>query len=210
MTIITTHLANSGKVNIVLASSSTYRRELLSKLIQNFIFDSPDIDESRLENETLNKMAERLAKEKAIKLSRKYPDHLIIGSDQVACININNQDTQLTKPITKEACLKQLKLCQGKTVKFYTGLCLLNSKTLHSQSSIEYYETKFRTLTDKQIMNYIDREPALNCAGGFKMEGLGIALFEHIRGDDPNSLIGLPLIRLIEMLQNEGIDILKL
>ena len=193
----------------MLASSSVYRKQLLSKLIQKFTFDSPYIDESRLEAEALNTTAERLAKEKAKKLVPKYPNHLIIGSDQVACLIINNQEIQLKKPLTKNTCFKQLKQCQGKTVKFYTGLCLLNSTSMNLQSSTEYYETKFRKLSDKQILNYIEREPALDCAGGFKMEGLGIALFEHIRGDDPNSLIGLPLIRLIEMLQNEGVDILK-
>jgi MAF protein len=195
--------------SIVLASSSSYRKQLLSKLIQSFTFDSPDINESRLESETLNSMAERLAKEKALKLASKYPKHLIIGSDQVACLTINSQDIQLKKPLTKSACFKQLKQCQGKIVRFYTGLCLVNTETMNIQSSVECYETKFRELSDGQISNYIEREPAFDCAGGFKMEGLGIALFEHIRGDDPNTLIGLPLIRLIEMLQNEGIDILN-
>lgn len=195
--------------NIVLASSSSYRKQLLSKLIQNFTSDSPDIDESRLEAEAFDTMAERLAKEKALKLSGKYPNHLIIGSDQVACLTINKQNFQLTKPLSKSACFKQLKQCQGKTVKFYTGLCLINSKTMNIQSSVECYETKFRELSDRKILNYIEREPALDCAGGFKMEGLGIALFEHIRGDDPNTLIGLPLIKLIEMLQHEGVDILN-
>lgn len=194
---------------IVLASSSTYRKQLLCKLIQNFTTDSPEIDESQLKNEALSDMAERLATDKALKLASKYPEHLIIGSDQVACLTINNQDIQLTKPHTQSACFKQLKQCQGKTVKFYTGLCLVNTQTMNIQSSVECYETKFRQLSDEHILNYIEREPALDCAGGFKMEGLGIALFEHIRGDDPNTLIGLPLIRLIDMFQNEQVDILN-
>jgi septum formation protein len=193
---------------ILLASSSSYRQLLLGKLIRNFSTDSPNINEIRLKNESFKNMAERLAKEKSLALASKYPDYLIIGSDQVACIQINKQEIQLQKPITKEKCFEQLKICQGQTVKFYTGICLLNTLTLHSQTSTEYYETKFRKLNDTQIWNYIEREPALDCAGGFKMEGLGIALFEHIRGDDPNSLIGLPLIKLIDMLHKEGVDIL--
>lgn len=194
---------------ILLASSSSYRKELLKRILKEFDFAAPNINEDQLENESLRAMAERLAKEKALALAGKYPTHLIIGSDQVACLNINNQEIQLKKPITAEQCFLQLKQCQGNTVKFYTGLCLLNPTTMNTQASIECYETKFRKLCDEQILKYIEREPALDCAGGFKMEGLGIALFEHIRGDDPNTLIGLPLIRLIEMLQNEGLDILN-
>ena len=202
------HIMTPSNHKILLASSSSYRKLLLRKLIHNFSTESPNIDESRLKDENLITMAERLAKEKSLALANKYPDHLIIGSDQVACITLRKQEKQLTKPITKDLCFEQLKACQGQTVKFYTGLCLLNSRTMHTQTSTAYYETKFRKLSDTQIWNYIEREPALDCAGGFKMEGLGIALFEHIRGDDPNSLIGLPLIRLIDMLQKEGVDIL--
>lgn len=194
---------------ILLASSSSYRKELLKRILEDFDFAAPNINEDKLENESLRAMSERLAKEKALALAGQYPAHLIIGSDQVACLNINNQEIQLKKPITAEQCFLQLKQCQGNTVKFYTGLCLLNPITMNTQVSVECYETKFRKLNDEQILNYIEREPALDCAGGFKMEGLGIALFEHIRGDDPNTLIGLPLIRLIEMLQNEGLDILN-
>lgn len=194
---------------ILLASSSSYRKELLKRILKDFDFAAPNINEDQLDNESLRAMSERLAKEKALALAEKYPSHLIIGSDQVACLDINNQEMQLKKPITAEQCFLQLKQCQGNTVKFYTGLCLLNPATMNTQTSVEYYETKFRKLSDVQILNYIEREPALDCAGGFKMEGLGIALFEHIRGDDPNTLIGLPLIRLIEMFQNEDLDILK-
>jgi len=98
--------------------------------------------------------------------------------------------------------------CQGRSAFFYTGICLLNSKTGNFQSATESYETKFRQLNEKQITHYVEREPAYDCAGGFKMEGLGISLFEKISGDDPNSLVGLPLIRLIEMLEKEGVAVL--
>lgn len=200
--------------NIVLASSSAYRKALLSRLNLKFESASPDINEVRLQNELFAAMAERLAKEKANALKTLYREHLIIGSDQVACLQLQNRNSQkdelqLHKPITKEKCFEQLKLCQGKLVHFYTGICLLNSKTGRFQSSVEHYQTKFRTLVDEQLRAYIEKEPALDCAGGFKMEGLGIALFEHMHGDDPNSLIGLPLIRLISMFNNEGVDVLS-
>lgn len=194
--------------SIVLASSSEYRKMLLSRIVDDFICESPDIDEQRLDNEALSSLAERLAIEKAGKLRHKYPKHLIIGSDQVACLNIAGEEIQLCKPLTRERCIEQLEQCQGKTVIFYTGICLFNSRTGKLQSSVERCETRFRKLNARQIWQYTEKEPALNCAGGFKMEGLGISLFEHIRGDDPNTLIGLPLIKLISMLHKEDYDVL--
>lgn len=194
--------------NIVLASSSPYRKSLLSRILDDFVCSSPAIDESRLADEPFSALAERLAIEKAGKLKTQFPEHLIIGSDQVASLEVAGHAIQLCKPITKERCFEQLHQCQGQTLIFYTGLCLLNSHTGTIQSSVETYQTKFRPLSDQQIWHYIEKEPALDCAGGFKMEGLGIALFEHIRGDDPNTLIGLPLIKLVGMLKNEGVDVL--
>lgn len=191
-------------MDIVLASSSPYRKELLSKILNDFTCESPDIDEPQLPSESFEKMAERLSFEKAKALQSEYPNALIIGSDQVASI-----DGQiLRKPLNKERNLEQLKLCQGKTALFHTGLCLLNTRTGEYQSSVETYATKFRNLNDQQLANYIEREKPYNCAGGFKMEGLGISLFEAIEGKDPNILIGLPLIRLIDMLANEGVSVL--
>lgn len=201
-------MSHTKTPKIILASSSSYRKILLAKIIDNFGCASPNIDESRKNNESLEALSLRLAKEKAQALSEQYPKHLIIGSDQVACLIEDGQETQLNKPLNKENCFKQLKQCQNRTVQFFTSACVLNSATMHIQTNIDYYETKFRSLSDEQIYNYIEREPALDCAGGFKMEGLGIALFEHIRGNDPNSLIGLPLISLIKMLENEGVSIL--
>ena len=191
-------------MNIVLASSSLYRKKLLQKLLPQFETASPDIDESRKSNETFIELAERLSREKAQAISKQYPDALIIGSDQVASLG----EAQLYKPGNTTNAFKQLKICQGNTAHFYTGLCLFNSRTNNTQVAVESYRTSFRNLSDVQIKNYISREPAFDCAGGFKMEGLGIALFEKISGDDPNILIGLPLIRLISMLKNEGIDVL--
>ncbi len=191
-------------MNIVLASSSPYRKALLSKVINQFQCDAPNIDEAHLSTENFRQMAERLSISKAQALAASHPNSLIIGSDQVACVD----DQILRKPLNKETNLSQLKLCQGKVAYFYTGLCLLNTQTGHYQSSVEQYTTKFRSLSDTQLSNYIDREKPFDCAGGFKMEGLGIALFEAIEGNDPNILIGLPLISLIDMLKEEGVSIL--
>lgn len=198
----------STSLTLLLASSSPYRKQLLRKIVPNFTTASPDIDECKKPNESLETLAARLAQEKALALAPLFMNHLIIGSDQVACLETEDQQIQLTKPQTAQNCFEQLKACQGKTVRFYTGLCVYNSYSKKKQICVEQYETKFRRLSDEQIRRYIEKEPALDCAGGFKMEGLGIILFEHIRGDDPNTLIGLPLIKLTQMLENEGIEIL--
>ena len=191
-------------MDIVLASSSPYRKQLLKRIIQQFHSASPDIDESQHAHESFKEMAERLSISKARALAARFPNSLIIGSDQVACI----EEHILRKPLNKQTNFEQLKSCQGKTAFFHTGLCLLNTATGKYQSSVESYQTQFRVLSNKQLMNYIEIEKAYDCAGGFKMEGLGIALFEKIQGDDPNILIGLPLIRLISMLSHEGIEVL--
>jgi len=191
-------------MKIILASSSTYRKNLLSKIITDFECVSPDIDESQHQNETFTALAKRLAIEKAQTIAKQSPNALIIGSDQVACVG----STQLCKPQTKTNTIQQLLGCQNRTAYFYTSICLLNSKTGDIQSSVERYETQFRNLNEQQITQYVEHEPAYDCAGGFKMEGLGIALFKKISGEDPNILIGLPLIKLIQMLENEGICIL--
>ena len=191
-------------MDIILASSSAYRKQLLSKVINNFKCIAPKVNEVQHENENFMDLARRLAFDKANAIANEHSNALIIGSDQVACLD----SIQLHKPQNRENTIHQLMSCQGKVVHFYTSVCLLNSKTRSIQSSIEYYETKFRNLNKQQIIQYVDREPAFDCAGGFKMEGLGIALFERISGDDPNSLVGLPLIRLIQMLENEGINII--
>jgi len=192
-------------MRIILASSSSYRKTLLQKIISEFETYSPNINESRKPDESFIDLSKRLAIEKAKALAVQFPDALIIGSDQVACINT----TQLNKPLTRENTFNQLQKCQGQSVLFHTGICLYNSRTNNSQSSVESYQTQFRQLSDSQLMNYIDREPAFDCAGGFKMEGLGIALFEKIQGNDPNILIGLPLIKLISMLENESYSVLS-
>lgn len=189
---------------IVLASSSPYRKQLLQRILSDFECASPDVNEDALPEEKPKDLARRLSILKATALADKYQDALIIGSDQVAWLN----GRQLKKPGNRDTNIAHLSESSGQTLTFYTSLCLLNSKTGKTQTAVEQYHTTFRQLTQAQIENYVDREQAFNCAGGFKMEGLGISLFEKIQGDDPNVLIGLPLIRLIEMLGNEGVDVL--
>ncbi len=191
-------------MKIILASSSTYRKKLLQNLIPNIDCISPDIDESGVTGEQPDALAKRLAIEKARMVSEKIGQAaLVIGSDQVAWLH----GEQLKKPGNRAQNITQLEKCSGQTVTFYTGICLLNSATQKYQASVERYETTFRKLSREQIERYVDKEQAFDCAGGFKMESLGISLFRHIRGDDPNSLIGLPLIKLVDFLNNEGIDI---
>jgi len=187
---------------ILLASSSVYRRQLLGKLGFNFIWESPDIDESPLPNEPPAALVQRLAEAKARQLANRYTDCLIIGSDQVA--TIDNQI--LGKPHTHENAFAQLASFRNREVTFMTGLCLFNPSTKHNQSSAENYKVRFRNLTDSQIENYLRREQPYDCAGSFKSEGLGICLFEQLEGEDFNTLIGLPLITLTRMLANEGMD----
>ncbi|WP_062067246.1 Maf family protein [Cellvibrio sp. OA-2007] len=190
------------KPKILLASSSSYRRELLQKLGLTFNWDSPNIDESHRSNESPTALALRLAESKARHLANTYPNHLIIGSDQVATI-----DNQIIgKPHTHAAAFSQLASFRQREVTFITGLCLLNSATNRIQLSAETYKVKFRQFTDTQIENYLQREQPYDCAGSFKSEGLGICLFEKFEGDDPNTLIGLPLIALTRMLINEEVD----
>ena len=190
-------------MNITLASSSTYRKQLLSRILTQFDTANPDIDEQARDNESPQSLALRLAEQKALAIGKEHRDGLVIGSDQVAWLD----GEQLCKPGSRHSNIEQLKRCQGKEVVFYTGLAVYNCETEKLQSSVEEYHTRFRSLSEAQITRYVDYEQAFDCAGGFKMEGRGIALFEYIRGDDPNTLIGLPLIRLISMLNNEGVDV---
>jgi MAF protein len=189
---------------LVLASTSPYRRELLERLGLPFVTTSPNIDETASPNEPPEQLVKRLAESKARAVAFDYPDSLIIGSDQVAVLD----NKILGKPGNHDTAAEQLHHASGHKVTFLTGLCLLNSKTDNCQVSLEEFSVVFRALSDKQIKNYLDREKPYDCAGSFKSEGLGISLFEKMQGDDPNSLIGLPMIALINMLAAEGVDIL--
>jgi len=189
---------------LILASSSVYRRALLQKLALPFSWSSPAIDETPLPGEAPSALVERLARAKAIALAQRYPQHLIIGSDQVACLD----GSLLGKPGNFATAQRQLQTCNGRRVEFLTGLCLLNSRDSSSESSVESFSVIFRHLSDTQIAHYLEREQPFDCAGSFKAEGLGIALFERLEGRDPNTLIGLPLIRLVQMLENAGVKVI--
>ena len=188
---------------LLLASSSPFRRQLLDKLGLDFIHQSPDIDESRLAGESPVALVMRLAREKAGALAGSHPDTLIIGSDQVAVIG----DRVLGKPGNREKAIEQLSAASGQRVTFLTGLCLLNTATGRTQVACDPFHVQFRTLRPAQIERYVDAEQPLNCAGSFKSEGLGIALFKAMEGRDPNTLVGLPLILLTEFLAAEGISL---
>jgi len=187
---------------IVLASTSSYRKQLLEKLTLPFICAAPGVDESAQANESAEQLVQRLAVAKAKALAANYPDHLLIGSDQVCVIN----GEILGKPHTHANAFRQLRAASGQCITFYCGLALLNSATGHLQQLVEPFHVHFRDLTDEEINGYLQQEQPWDCAGSFKSEGLGIALFERLSGRDPNSLIGLPLIALGEMLRNEGVN----
>ncbi|MGQ7958797.1 Maf family protein [Pseudomonas sp. SP16.1] len=189
---------------LLLASSSPYRRELLARLQLAFSWQSPSIDESQRAGEAPTALVERLAAEKARALSRDNPDHLIIGSDQVAVLESGQI---LGKPHDLERAQAQLRAASGSSVTFLTGLALLNTATDHCQVDCVPFTVHFRQLDDERILRYLQREQPFDCAGSFKSEGLGVSLFRSTEGEDATSLIGLPLIRLVDMLLNEGVEI---
>ncbi|MGA7594969.1 MAG: Maf family nucleotide pyrophosphatase [Gallionella sp.] len=186
---------------LVLASSSVYRNELLKRLNLPFETIAPDVDETPLPQESARATSVRLAQVKARAVSGKYPDALIIGSDQVALLEGN----QIGKPHTHDNAVKQLRAMRGKTTHFYTALTLLNSRTGHMQTEVAENFVTLRQLSDEDIENYLIREQPYHCAGSAKTEGLGISLISRMAGDDPNALVGLPLILLVEMLQRENV-----
>ncbi|WP_462158107.1 Maf family protein [Pseudoalteromonas sp. GB56] len=194
------------KTAFILASSSPFRQQLLKKIIPEFSHFAPDIDESPLPNETLQQLVLRLALEKAKVAHTLYNSGIVIGSDQVAL----HRGEILGKPHTAENAHKQLARFSGEKVVFLTSLALLDLETGKNEVIVEPFEVYFRQLTDAQISNYIAKEQPLNCAGSFKSEGLGICLFEALKGDDPNALVGLPLLRLNKMLLDWCIDPLAL
>lgn len=187
-------------MKLVLASSSPFRKALLEKLNLSFVTDSPDIDETPLAGESIEAMVMRLAEAKARTLATHHPQALIIGSDQSASLN----GEVLHKPGNFDNAFAQLKAASGQCITFYTGLCLLNSASGETQTICEPYQVTFRQLEDDEIRHYLETEQPYNCAGSFKSEALGICLFESMRGDDPNTLIGLPLIQLCRMLKAQG------
>lgn len=188
-------------MKLILASTSPYRKELLSRLKMPFEVVAPEVDETPRAGETPEQTALRLAIAKARAIGNLYPDALVIGSDQVATLN----GEQIGKPHTHENATRQLRTMRGKTVTFHTALCLYNSSTENVQAETIPFRVRFRGLSDEEIERYLTKEQPYNCAGSAKSEGLGIALIEQMSGDDPNALIGLPLIALVSMLRNEGV-----
>ena len=191
-------------MQLVLASSSPFRRELLSRLKLPFDVIVPDIDETAQPGETPQALVERLAVAKARAVIARAPRALIIGSDQVAVYD----GAIVGKPHTHANAVRQLRSASGKTVMLYTGLALVNAASGRVQSEVIPFGVAFRPLTDTQIESYLQKEQPYGCAGSVRSEGLGIALLERFEGDDPNALIGLPLIRLVRMLENEGVPVL--
>ncbi|MDP2634782.1 MULTISPECIES: nucleoside triphosphate pyrophosphatase [unclassified Pseudoalteromonas] len=190
--------------SLILASSSPFRQSLLQKFNLPFASFSPDVDETPIPNESPRQLVMRLSVLKARAAQGRFNEGLVIGSDQVAVFN----GQILGKPHNKENAIKQLSLFSANTVTFLTGLTVYDISKDTLQTIVEPFEVTFRTLTSAQISAYCDAEQPYNCAGSFKSEGLGICLFEKLSGDDPNSLIGLPLIKLSQLLAEFGLDVL--
>ena len=188
---------------IVLASSSSYRRELLTRLQLPFTCHSPDIDETPQKNESAQALVQRLALSKARALAQHYPQHIIIGSDQVAVLD----GKIIGKPLHAEGATQQLSAASGRSLVFLTGLAVIDTRTQIEQVDLVPFTVHFRILNAAQIQRYIAAEQPFDCAGSFKSEGLGVSLFQATEGSDATSLIGLPLIRLCDMLNACGIAV---
>jgi septum formation protein len=191
-------------MTVILASSSKFRKQLLSKLRIPFKCISPDIDESRLKNESVSSYVKRLSIEKARKVGASCRNSIIIGSDEVADLD----GTILGKPITKEKAKKQLKMLSGNKVVFRTGLCVLNSKTNKYYASVNNYTIYFNNLTNNTINSYLSKDDVLKCAASIRIEGLAINLVKKMNGKDPSSIMGLPLIKLIDYLDKFNISVM--
>jgi len=190
--------------NLILGSTSPYRRELMQRLHIAFSTAAPDIDETRHDGESARDMVLRLSLEKVQAVAAQHPDALIIGSDQCAILH----DQVIGKPDSHENAVKQLQNSSAQTVAFLTGLCLYDSRDGSYQLDVVPFSVDFRELTDEEIDRYLRKDQPYNCAGSFRSESLGITLFKRMYGDDPTALMGLPLIRLSEMLKQAGVDLL--
>ena len=197
---IASHL---GPTKLILASSSPYRAQLLEKLRIPFATMSPGVDETAKAHESPAALAQRLACEKSLAIASLHRDAWVIGSDQVATLG----DVRLDKPGTREQAILQLELVSGKTVTFHTAVCITHAATEHCLTEIDTCHVQFRALKQRQIERYVELEMPLDCAASFKSEGLGITLLERFIGEDPNALIGLPLIRLTRILERLGFSL---
>ncbi len=188
---------------LVLASTSRYRRTLLERLHLPFVTSGSEVDETRSPNEDAVTLAQRLSREKAAAVAARYPASLIIGSDQVAL----RGRIVLGKPGSRERCIEQLKEASGQRVLFHTGVHLLDTRSGRHESHVDTTTVTFRTLSDAEIRRYVDADQPFDCAGGFKCESLGIAMFERIDTQDPTALMGLPLIWLCGALRRAGVEL---
>jgi len=194
----------TSRPELILGSTSIYRRELLERLNIPFRVVSPEIDETPLEDETPQQLVERLSLEKARSVASSNPGSLVIGSDQVAV----HDGKIVGKPHTHDRAMQQLREANGKEIMLYTGLSLVNADSGETLTEVIPFQVVFRKLTEQQLESYLLKEQPYHCAGSVKSEGLGIALLERFEGEDPNTLIGLPLIRLIRMLEHFGVSVI--
>ena len=192
------------EVDLVLASTSRYRRELLSRLTAGFRTVAPQVDESPLPKETPAALAVRLAEAKASEVAARASGAIVIGSDQVADLD----GRLLGKPGNALHAREQLTACSGRDVVFHTALCVIDGRSKARFAAIDTTRVRFRTLGPEAIARYLERERPFDCAGSFKAEALGIALFERIESADPTGLIGLPLITLCELLRQAGVAVI--
>lgn len=190
---------------IVLASGSSARRDCLTRLGVSFSYDSPEIDETPYPDESPSLLVERLSREKAHALAGCYPHHLVIGSDQVCAID----GRPVGKPGGIEEARRQLRACAGQRIRFHTGIAVYDTIRDTMLSAVEPFDVQFRALTPAQIDGYLHKERPFECAGSFRMEGSGIALFSALEGRDPNALMGLPVILLCDLLASLGYDLLS-
>lgn len=195
--------AMNSSMTLILASSSPYRKALLQRLGLDFTAVSPDVDETAEPGETPEVTVQRLAAAKAAAVAAAHPGTLIIASDQIAVLN----GEVLTKPGSRDQARQQLEAMAGHRVAFLTGLCVLNTARARKQTACIPFAVTFRRYTAAEIERYLDADTPYDCAGSFKSEQLGIALVEEMEGPDPTALIGLPLIRLAQMLREEGLSI---
>ncbi|MBN3859590.1 septum formation protein Maf [Neisseriaceae bacterium PsAf] len=198
-------MAKKNNIQLVLASTSKFRKQQLEQLKINFKVEASHVDESVLIGESPDEISQRLSVEKANSLRLKYPNALIVGSDQV----ISCEETVLGKPLNEDRALSTLHFINGKLLNIYSGICILNTQTGIEYKHVEKTEVKMRQLSLALIKKYLKKEPdALYCAGGVKSEGLGMVLIENMYAKDPNAVIGLPMYFLIDTLLKEGFDVI--
>ncbi len=195
-----------SNIELILASSSQTRKDLMDRLRLDYRCISPDIDESAKDEIHADDLAKRLAYEKAKVISQQYPNAIVIGSDQVAWREHTPSDF-IGKPLSIENAIQQLQLNSGKTIFFSTALSVQYLDSGFETTLVEHYQVKFRELTLNEIKRYIEIDQPLNCAGSFKCESLGISLFEKMIGDDQTTLMGLPMIQLCKILREFRINV---